>query len=731
MAEGNTRQLKQILDSLNDVQRSAVEAQQAPALVLAGAGSGKTRVLIHRIAYLMAFYEVPPNQILAVTFTNKAANEMKLRLQHLLKMDFHHLWVGTFHSIFARILRRESGYVGYGGNFVIYDSGDQLQVVKQLMKDLQIPIKEYNPQMIRSMISRLKNEMTTPAQFHERLSDRFDEILHSIYVHYMGFLKANNAMDFDDLITLPVKLFRENPQVLEKYQNTFLHILVDEFQDTNVAQNELVVQLASQHRNLFLVGDDDQSIYRWRGAEVKNILNFEKLYPECQVFRLEQNYRSTGTILNAAYSVVKNNLHRKEKKLWTEQAAGEPLVLIEAEDENDEADKIVNRIRHEISRNKRNFLDFVILYRTNAQSRAIEDFLRRNAISYVIVGGIKFYERKEIKDFLAYLRVIDNPNDSVSLGRILNVPTRGIGDATKTKLFDFAEDKKIPLAEILLKVEEIPNISPRIKNVLKSLGELFVKYRSLSESFSFDELARVLNDEIGFLRLFKEEGTIEAMNRYDNIQEILAAISEFCETRENPSLASFLEEVVLLSDIDNWNDQSNVVTLMTVHSAKGLEFPVVFLSGLEEGLFPLSRSKEDPEDFEEERRLFYVGLTRAKEKVYLSWSQTRRRFTEGFYNQVSTFVNEIDMQYIEVLVPKVKAPRHVPKAEPSIDKMPNYENENQGIAIFVGCEVSHESFGQGKVTGIEGQGDKMKLSVKFDEVGEKKLLYRYAQLEIL
>ena len=628
-------------------------------------------------------------------------------------------------------MRRESSYVGYGHNFVIYDAGDQMQIVKQLMKDLQISVKDYSPKMIRSLISRMKNDMTTPQQFFHRINDRFDEVLHSVYSNYSGFLKKNNGMDFDDLITIPVTLFRENPQVLEKYQNIFSHILVDEFQDTNIAQNELVVQLAAKHRHIFLVGDDDQSIYRWRGAEVKNILNFEKIFPGGQTFRLEQNYRSTGTILDAAHSVVKNNFKRKDKKLWTDKGKGEPLVLIEACDENDEAGIIINRIRHEISQKKRNFLDFVVLYRTNAQSRAIEDCLRRNAISYVIVGGIKFYERKEIKDFLAYLRVIDNPDDSVSLGRILNVPVRGIGDVTKAKLLEFAGQKQISLLEVLTEVDQISNIAPRIKSVLKSLGKMFEKYQSLTKTFGFDELARVLNDDIGFLRLFKEEGTIEAMNRYDNIQEILSAISEFCQTREDPSLSSFLEEVVLLTDIDSWNEGSNVVTLMTIHSAKGLEFPVVFISGLEEGLFPLSRSKEDPEDFEEERRLFYVALTRAKEKVYLSWSQTRRRFTEGFNNIISTFVNEIDPRYMELLVPKIKSSRPVPKVKSSFDPMPDYENESQEIPVFVGCQVNHESFGQGRVTRIEGHGDNLKLSVKFENAGEKLLVYRYAHLEIL
>ena len=730
MLDGRNLNTDQIVDSLNDVQRAAVQSAPGPILVLAGAGSGKTRVLIHRIAFLMVHFQVLPEKILAVTFTNKAANEMKSRLKNLLNTDFHHLWVGTFHSIFSRILRRESAYTGFGRNFVIYDSDDQLRIIKKIMDELHYSQKDHNPRMIRGRISRLKNDMISPDVFKERIEDFFDEVLYKVYLYYIGFLKSNNGMDFDDLITMPVKMFREHPQVLEKYQTLFEHILVDEFQDTNIAQNELVVQLGAVHRNVFLVGDDDQSIYRWRGAEVKNILNFEKFFPGCQTFRLEQNYRSTKNILEAAYSVVKNNRYRKEKRLWTEKERGESLVLIEAVDENDEGGKIVNRIHHEISHNKRNFSDFVVLYRTNAQSRAIEDALRRNAISYIIIGGTKFYERKEIKDFLAYLRVIDNPQDDVSLSRILNVPARGIGSVTQAKLQKYTAGKQISLSQTLLEVDNIPEISHRLRERLKAFGKLFEKYRSLLSELNFDELARVLNDEIGFLRLYKEDGSIEAMNRYDNVMELLSAISHFCDNREDPSLSPFLEEVALLTDIDTWNDQSNAVTLMTLHSAKGLEFPVVFISGLEEGLFPLGRSKDDPEDFEEERRLFYVGLTRAKEKVYLSWSESRRRFTEGYYNQISSFVDEIDPQYLEILVPKVK--RSYPSYTKPVEQVvPDHEEESQETPIYVGCQVYHETFGSGKVTGIEGQGNKMKIRVKFEEVGEKKLLYRYAQLEIL
>ncbi len=731
MTAQNLGKLKKILMDLNEVQLAAVECPPGPVLVLAGAGSGKTRVLTSRIALLLSRFNVQPHEILSVTFTNKSAKEMKTRLRAMVNADFSTLWVGTFHSVFARILRRESVYIGYGRNFSIFDSDDQLQTIKRIMKDLSISIKDYSPKLVRGLISRYKNEMKTPEQVGSAIADRFDEVLFKVYSQYKGLLKSNNAMDFDDLITLPVNLFKENPKVLEKYQDRFQHILVDEYQDTNVSQNELIKLLGLKNKNVFVVGDDDQSIYRWRGAEVQNILNFEKSFPNCEVFRLEQNYRSTKTILAAAYSVVKNNYHRTEKRLWTEGSHGDPLVLMDSYNESDEASKILNRIRHEISNYKRNFQDFVVLYRTNSQSRAIEDALRRNAISYEIVGGTKFYDRKEIKDFLAYLRIVANPKDELSLRRIINVPVRGIGAATINKLQDYSENENISLINSLGKVDETSGISPKARDRLKELGVFFEKYFSLKDTLGFDEFARVMNDEIGFLRMFKEDGSLEAMNRFDNLQELLSAISEYCENREEPNLDGFLEEVALVTELDNWNEQSNAVTLMTIHSAKGLEFPVVFISGLEEGLFPLSRSKEDPDDFEEERRLFYVGLTRAKEKVYLSWAQNRRRFIEGAINSISSFVDEIDPEYIERLVPKTVSIHKPVYQGLEYEPIPDYENESQEQSLYVGCLVKHDLFGTGKIQAMEGTGQDLKLAVLFEGIGTKKLLYKYAQLEIM
>lgn len=731
MAKKRSQRIEEILHGLNDVQRAILDSQPGPVLVLAGAGSGKTRVLTRRIAMLLERDKAGPEQILAVTFTNKASREMKNRLKDLLDGDFKHIWVGTFHSCFARILRSESGRIGYSRNFAILDSDDQLQVIRQILSEFHISAKEFPPQAIRAEISKHKNKMVPPQALSGQIQDRFEDVVHRVYAQYHGILKTNNSMDFDDLITLPVKLYREHPDVLARYQERFHHILVDEYQDTNLAQNELVTLLGSHRKSVFVVGDDDQSIYGWRGAEVRNIIEFEQKYENCQVFRLEQNYRSTKTILAAAHCVVSNNKIRKDKRLWTAREDGEPIVLMEAYDEGDEANKILNRIRHEIGTNKHNFQDFVVLYRTNSQSRAIEDVLRRNAIAYEIVGGIKFYERREIKDFLAYLRVIANPLDEISLRRIINVPSRGIGKATVEKLRDFAADNEISLLESLQKADEVVGITASTKTKARELGDVLQKYISLKTSLGLDELARVLNDEIGLLRIYKEEGTIEALNRMDNLQELLSAISEFCQARSNPSLDGFLEEVALVSDLDDWNDQSNAITLMTLHSAKGLEFPVVFIAGMEEGLFPLFRSKEDPADLEEERRLFYVGLTRAENKVYLSWARSRRRFADGTSNIISGFVAEIDTQYLEQLVAKTAYYQKSAYREPVYDPMPDYENESQEVPLHTGSRVRHDIFGLGIIKSMEGSGDNLKLIVDFREHGMKKLLYRYAQLELV
>ncbi len=739
--------LENLLRNLNTVQRAVVEAPLGPVLVLAGAGSGKTRVLTHRIAYLLTKKAFHPHEILAVTFTNKAAQEMKLRIQSLLGRNFKNLWVGTFHSVFARILRFEAQYLGYKRNFAIYDVDDQKRALKKIMEDLHISLQDHSVNDVQRKISNLKNKMISPDQFRREIRSGEDEVVEKIYRHYTGFLRANNAMDFDDLINLPVQLFESFPKVLQKYQEKFRYILVDEYQDTNLAQNQLVMALGRKSRNVFVVGDDDQSIYRWRGAEVRNILEFEQQFPDCRVFRLEQNYRSTRNILEAAYAVVKNNVQRKAKRLWTERDDGEKITVLESGDEMAEGRYIADTIRREISKNKRNFKDFVILYRTNAQSRAIEDALRRSTIAYTIVGGQKFYERKEIKDFLAYLRVIANPIDSVSLARIINFPPRSIGAVTLQRLQAFASENKLSLLEALGRAPEVAGLSRPMKNRVVEVYRLFQKYIELKATLSLKELASVLTDEIGLREFYRTKGTEEALNRYDNIVELMSAITEFSNTREKATLEMFLEEVSLVSDIDTWDDASNSVTLMTIHSAKGLEFPVVFIAGLEEGLFPLRRAKEIDEELEEERRLFYVALTRAKEKVYLSWARSRRQYLQSGQSQhVSQFVKQIPAEFLELPGHSRSAyggrnassagrtpayPRK--KRESHAQEMPQYEDFSQEPQpIFVGAHVKHPKFGLGIILGIEGRGPEAKLTIFFDGIQEqKKLVFKYANLEIL
>ncbi|MDZ7261584.1 MAG: UvrD-helicase domain-containing protein, partial [candidate division KSB1 bacterium] len=524
-----------ILRELNPVQREAVECTDGPVLILAGAGSGKTRVLTHKVAYLIDIKKVAPWTILAMTFTNKAAGEMKDRITKLTKRAADSIWMGTFHSIFARILRREGQRMGLERNFVIYDTDDQLALVKEIMNDLQISQQNFSPGAIHHRISGAKNALVSPEAYARSAADRFEEKVALVYEHYQNRLHQNNALDFDDLLVKPIELFQTYPPVLEQYQERFHYILVDEYQDTNRAQYVLIKLLSAKFRNICVVGDDDQSIYRWRGADIRNILDFERDFPDCKIFRLEQNYRSTKNILAAANSVVKQNLGRMEKTLWTQKEQGEKVTVLDCWDGYDESLKIVETIQEEFYKHKRNFKDFAILYRTNAQSRILEEGLRDNGISYVIVGGVRFYERKEVKDVLAYLRLIINPWDTISLKRIINYPLRGIGTASISKVEKLARSKNITLFEALGRVHEVEELSERIKTNMSNFYKLISKYRNLREKISANELARALVDEIGLLRMFKEEGTQEAQNRYENIQELLSAIAEFSKRHEAPT----------------------------------------------------------------------------------------------------------------------------------------------------------------------------------------------------
>ncbi|MFQ5707272.1 MAG: ATP-dependent helicase [bacterium] len=723
-----------LLGSLNESQKQAVLCSEGPVLVLAGAGSGKTRVLTHRIAYLIGHLKVKPWNILAMTFTNKAAGEMKERLLKLTRGQGQESWIGTFHSVCARILRVEAEKLGFGRNFLIFDREDQLRFLKSVMYDLNISSKQYAPEAVRARIGGAKNVFMSADEFARSAQNPFDEVVARVYDRYQTQMRENNSMDFDDLLVNPLHLFREFPAVLNNYQNRFKYILVDEYQDTNRTQYLLLHLLASKHRNLCVVGDDDQSIYRWRGADIRNILDFEHDYPECKVFCLDQNYRSTKHILQAAHSVVQNNAQRRAKKLWTDKGLGEKVVLLEVGNGFVEAKVVAEFVQEELSKHGRNFSDFAVLYRTNVQSRLVEDALRTAGIPYVIVGGIRFYERKEIKDVLAYLRLICNPKDSISCKRIINVPLRGIGEGSVTKLEDFARQQGIAFFEATARVEEVPTIAARIRSQIASFHDLIEKYASLKNEFSPGELARGLVDEIGILKSLKEIGTEESYARMENVRELLSAIDNYSRGKQNNALVEFLEEVALITDIDTWDDKSNAVTLMTLHSAKGLEFPVVFITGLEEGLFPLSRTFADDAELEEERRLFYVGCTRAKEKLYLSWASRRSRFGESRYCTPSRFLDEIEEDIIERKIVKKSFQQGYREAAyaTEVQAAPDYEDYSQEVPrLAVGSQIRHPKFGHGCVVAMQGRGENLKLTVKFETAGTKRLVAKYANLEIL
>ncbi|MFQ6091591.1 MAG: ATP-dependent helicase [bacterium] len=724
-------QAKSILDDLNPPQREAVEQIEGPLLVLAGAGSGKTRVLIHRIAYLIGEKGVRPWNILAVTFTNKAAGEMRERVNRLVGFGSRELWLGTFHSMCARILRREAKQLGYGSNFAIYDPEDQLSVITKVMKDLEITERQTPPKVVRARIDGAKNELIGSDEYVHYASGHFEEKVTTIYREYQRRLRENNAFDFGDLIMQTVGLFEAHPDVLARYQKQFGYILVDEFQDTNHAQYVLVNRLASTHRNLCAVGDDDQSIYGWRGADITNILHFEKDYPEAKIIRLEQNYRSTKTILAAAGSVIAYNRSRKGKELWTKNALGDRIVLMEGRNEQEEAQLVVDRIKDELLSNGRNLKEFVILYRTNVQSRALEDQLRGSGIPYTIVGGLKFYERREVKDVLAYLKVLINPRDSLSLKRIINVPRRGIGQTTVAKLEEFAAERGLALYQSFEHLAEIEGISPRTKEALQEFWQLVKRYSLRREQEPADLLAQGLIEETGYLEALQAEGTIDSENRAENVRELFSAISDYICRAQEATLESFLAEVSLVTEIDEWDERAQAVTLMTLHCAKGLEFPVVFITGLEEGLFPLARAIDQPHELEEERRLFYVGLTRAKEKLYISLACRRRRYSGDLGTVRSRFLEEIAQEFFErspsegigdILYPPQEGlePDSSFSVEESAGPIPAFE---------VGQWVVHPSFGRGRILDKDGRGANLKVTVLFDRNVKKKIMVKYAKLE--
>jgi len=728
------------LKGLNKVQKEAVTATEGPVLVLAGAGSGKTRTLTYRIAYLIKEKKVKPSQILAVTFTNKAAKEMKERVKKLLKADIAPLWMGTFHSICARIVRMESKHINYDKNFTIYDVEYQVRALKKVISNLGIPQQQFSPKLIQSRLSRIKNHYLFPEDLPTENVHGLDELLPEIYTAYQKYLHSNNAMDFDDLLMKPIELFTENPKIRNKYSKKFKYILIDEYQDTNRTQYLFVKKLVDKHPNLFVVGDEDQAIYGWRGADLNNILNFNKDFPEAKVFKLEENYRSYSNILQASNSVVKNNTERIGKNLWSKKKEGEKIQLYIATMEDDEAKHVVEIIHEEMYTNKRNFKDIAILYRTNAQSRIIEDVLRKNAIAYNIVGGLKFYERKEIKDILAYLRLVVNPADDVALKRIINFPLRGIGEMTVSKIEKFAEMESISLFNALSRIDEIASISPVTGNRVRGFYEMMKRFIALQSKLSAVELASALTAETGLEHHYTTEyDQYESENRMGNIHEFFSGIDFFTKERnkegQDNSLSAFLEEVSLLSDVDTWNSSSNAVTLMTLHAAKGLEFPVVCITGLEMGLLPLQRSQSNLNELEEERRLLYVGMTRAKERLYLSYAEKRHKYGTPTENMPSMFIEEIPGDLLNLIYSTAGIQTKRSRKKTNRRKKINTyfqaaaSKDSEDFMYRVGQPVYHATFGKGQILSMEGMGERMKITVHFEQDDiVKKLIKQYANL---
>ena len=720
------------LKSLNKTQKAAVEAIDGPVLIFAGAGSGKTRVLTHKLYYLVNEGLFKPEEILAVTFTNKAAKEMKERVMKLLKTNELDLSMGTFHSICARILREDIEVLGFSRHFAIYDVKDQLDLIKVLFEEFEISKTLITPNQLRNQISLFKNKMMDPAMVDRKARTILEKTVSKIYMEYQKNLKLNDALDFDDLLTFPLDIFEKKPAVLKKYQKRWKYILVDEYQDTNRAQFQFLTNLAKAHENICVVGDDDQSIYGWRGADVSNILDFEKTFSSCRVFTLEKNYRSTQEILNAATAVVMNNDKRTNKNLVAANGSGETLGLIETIDEQEEASAIVSSIEKEIKLNKRTFNKFSVLYRTNAQSRALEESFIRQGIPYNIIGSVRFYERKEVKNVLAYLRLIVNLKDTISLRRIINFPARGIGAKTIDKCVQQSEKDKIEFIDVLKNPNKM-DIRGKQADALFKFYNVIIKYHDLREKLSASELARSLVEEIGILSHFKESKEPDAKDRFDNVAELLTSIEEFSIRNPKSGLSTFLEDVSLQTDIDHWNDSDNRVTLMTIHSSKGLEFPVVFIAGMDEGLFPLFRSLDDKSELEEERRLFYVALTRAEQKVYLLYATNRRRMGAETVNGLpSRFINEIPEESLDRISFSSAVTRKFIAGKKKKDGLTQMVRTVTDFDDFqVGDNVEHSIFGAGKIMALSGTGENQRVGVVFNDGTRKKLIVKFANLKKL
>jgi len=751
------------LAGLNPQQLEATQHFEGPILVLAGAGSGKTRVLTARICQLVREYGVPADRILAVTFTNKAAGEMRERIGRLLGGEPTGMWVGTFHAIGARLLRRHAERLGYDRAFSIFDADQSLRLVKSVQESVGVDPKRWASKAIRGEISNAKNQLITAQEFQARSEGSFDLFVKNVakvFPEYQKSLESQNAFDFDDLLIKPVELFETLPDLLERYRERFAFVLVDEYQDTNRAQFRFVELLAGGHRNLMVVGDDDQSIYRWRGADIRNILDFETAFPGARVVRLERNYRSTQRILDAANLVISQNTERKGKTLFTERAGGESVTLVESLDETDEARWIVQEIEARVRETPTlSHKSVAVLYRTNAQSRALEDALRREGVPYQVVGSVRFYERREIQDVLAYLRLISNPRDEGAFERVVNYPRRGVGLTSLEHLRAWAARERVSLLEAAARSDEVPEMRAAGSHGLRSFADLIQRYSVRATQASIGELLEELVEELDLVRALQDEGP-EGEDRARNVAELIAGAIDFDaamvedaeETGDDTGggvdrfteLDLFLQQVALVADVDKLDPNAETVTLMTLHNAKGLEFPLVFIAGLEEGLFPLARAYDEPAALEEERRLFYVGITRAEDKLVLSWARQRRRAGDLTFNLQSSFLEALPPDLLEerrtqrLTVTASSLPHRGQRAyersredfdEPHVETEPEYAM-NQDTPRFVkGERVVHGTFGSGAVVEISGFGRDLKVTVDFDTVGRKKLLLRYAALE--
>lgn len=740
-----------IYDTLNEQQKEAVLHTEGPLLILAGAGSGKTRVLTHRIAYLIEEKGVNPWNILAITFTNKAAGEMRERVDNLVGFGSESIWVSTFHSMCVRILRRYIDLLGFDTNFTIYDTDDQKTLMKDICKLLQIDTKLFRERSLLAAISQAKNELVTPEEFRIQAQGDFSrQKIASVYEEYEKQMRANNALDFDDLLVKAVQLFQTQADVLDYYQERFRYIMVDEYQDTNTVQFELVRLLSAKYRNLCVVGDDDQSIYKFRGANIRNILDFEQVFPDAKVIKLEQNYRSTSNILNAANAVIRHNHGRKDKTLWTDNGEGDKINVRQFDTAFDEAEYIVGDIRERVESGKAAYNDHAILYRTNAQSRMFEEKFVTANIPYKIVGGINFYARREIKDLLAYLKTIDNGRDDLAVRRIINVPKRGIGLTSINRVQEYASGREIGFYEALRAVDLIPNIGRGVSK-LESFVALIEHFKTDAKELTISELMQEILEETGYIESLKEEGSEEAESRIENIDELISKITayeETCEDRDEPAtLNGFLEEVALVADIDSLDESNDYVVLMTLHSAKGLEFPHVYLAGMEDGIFPsyMTITADDPEEVEEERRLCYVGITRAEEELTLTCARRRMIRGETQYNKMSRFLKEIPMELLSTGAV-------FQKPEPEEERKPSaYQQARQafrakafvqpgaarsfgspkgeGPGYQVGDRVRHVKFGEGTVTAMVEGGRDYEVTVDFDGPGTKKMFAAFAKLQ--